>query len=78
VQILSPDGHNRRAADERIERVLAFVEEYQPLLKALAEREVNSAKLRSAIIEKTLTGLMWAALAGIGSLVWSALKGHSL
>ena len=41
-------------------------------IKAEAER----AQLRKAIIEKSLTGLVWMALCGIGVLIWSGFKDY--
>ena len=41
-------------------------------IKAEAER----AELRKAIIEKTLASLLWAAIVGVGILIWTGIKDH--
>ena len=41
-------------------------------LRAQAER----ATLRRAVIEKTLGGLIWSMLMGLGYAVWQAVKAH--
>lgn len=41
-------------------------------LRAQAER----ATLRRAVIEKTLGGLIWSMLMGLGYAIWQAVKAH--
>lgn len=40
------------------------------------QREAQSIKLRQAIIEKTLTGLIWAGLVGAGLIFTEWLQAH--
>lgn len=40
------------------------------------QREAQSIKLRQAIIEKTLTGLIWAGLVGVGLIFTEWLRAH--
>lgn len=40
------------------------------------QKEAQSIKLRQAIIEKTLSGLVWAAIAGLAILVGDYFKNH--
>ena len=40
------------------------------------QREAQSIKLRQAVIEKTLTGLIWAGLAGLGLIFAEWLRAH--
>jgi hypothetical protein len=40
------------------------------------EREAQSIAFRRAVIEKTLTGLLWAGIAGGGALVMAYLRAH--
>lgn len=40
------------------------------------QREAQSIRLRQAIIEKTLTGLIWAGVLGLGAVVLSWLESH--
>lgn len=42
------------------------------------QREAQSIELRKAIIEKTLGGLVWSAIVGIGYLIVDFLKNHGL
>ena len=40
------------------------------------EKEAQSIELRKAIIEKTLTALVWSSLGGLGLLVVDFFKNH--
>ena len=40
------------------------------------KREAQSIKLRQAVIEKTLAGLVWAAVVGLGYVALDYLKAH--
>lgn len=39
-------------------------------------KEAQSIQLRQAVIEKTLAGLIWAAVVGLGYLLLDYLKAH--
>lgn len=41
-------------------------------------REARREKLQQAIIEKSLTGLVWAAVVGLGYLFLDFLKNHGM
>jgi hypothetical protein len=45
-------------------------------VKLAIEKQEQSIKLRQAIIEKTLGGLVWAALAGLAYIVFDFAKNH--
>ena len=45
-------------------------------VKLAIHRQEQSIKLRQAIIEKTLGGLVWAALAGLAYIVFDFAKNH--
>jgi len=45
-------------------------------VKLAIEKQEQSIKLRQAIIEKTLGGLVWAGLAGLGYLLFDFAKNH--
>jgi hypothetical protein len=45
-------------------------------VKLAIEKQEQSIKLRQAIIEKTLGGLVWAALAGLAYLLFDFAKNH--
>lgn len=42
------------------------------------EAEARKIKFRDAVIEKTLSGLVWAGLVGLGYIVIDFLKSHGL
>lgn len=42
------------------------------------EAEARKIKFRDAVIEKTLSGLVWAGLVGFGYIVIDFLKSHGL
>ena len=45
-------------------------------VKLAIHKQEQSIKLRQAIIEKTLGGLVWAALAGLAYLIFDFAKNH--
>lgn len=45
-------------------------------LAVLMERESRRAARDQAIIEKTLAGLVWAAVVGLGLAIWEYLRNH--
>ena len=51
-------------------------EDEQRWVKMAIQREAESAALRKAIIEKTLGGLVWAALVALGYLVVDFFANH--
>jgi hypothetical protein len=51
-------------------------EEEARWVRLAIERQEQSIKLRQAIIEKTLGGLVWAALAGLAYIVFDFVKNH--
>jgi hypothetical protein len=51
-------------------------EEEARWVRLAIERQEQSIKLRQAIIEKTLGGLVWAALIGLGYLLFDFAKNH--
>jgi hypothetical protein len=79
-------GQDRRAPDsqdELVQKVIAAVKEQQHLtdeeaqwVRLAIKREAQSIALRQAIIEKTLTALVWAALIGLGIVLKEFLFNH--
>ena len=68
--------------DERKELMLEIAEvvrsasphlsaEEQHWVRMAIRREAQSVELRQAIIEKTLSSLLWSALAGLGYIVFN-------
>lgn len=53
-----------------------LTEEEHQWVRLAIQREGQSIKLRQAIIEKTLTGLIWAAIVGLGVILLDYLKAH--
>jgi len=49
--------------------------EHEYIRRALA-REARLEKLHMAIIEKTLTALLWSVLVGLAALLWQSFKDH--
>lgn len=45
-------------------------------VKLAIQKEAQSIKLRQAIIEKTLSGLVWAVIVGAGYLILDFFKNH--
>lgn len=55
-----------------------LTEEELQWVKLAIQREAQSFKLRQAIIEKTITGLIWMGLVGLGYMVLDFLRNHGL
>lgn len=53
-----------------------LTEEEVQYVKLAIQREAQSIELRKAIIEKTITGLIWLALLGIGGIFLEWAKAH--
>jgi hypothetical protein len=76
--------------EERKELILEIASALQPSLaaplsdeetrwvKMAIQKEAQSIELRKAIIEKTLSGLVWFAIVGIGYLFVDFLRNHGL
>jgi hypothetical protein len=76
--------------EERKELILEIASALQPVLlpplsddetrwvKMAIQKEAQSIELRKAIIEKTLSGLVWAAIVGIGYLIVDFLRNHGV
>lgn len=75
--------------DERnalIEDIAAAIKSTEPVLsqeeiqyvRMAIKREAQSIAFRDAIIEKSLTGLIWAAIVGLGYMIKEWLNSHGL
>lgn len=53
-------------------------EEEQRWVKMAIQKEAQSIELRKAVIEKTLTGLVWLFILGLGSMFlgWASQHGY--
>ena len=56
----------------------ALTEEEISYVRLAIKKESQSIKLREAIIEKTLTGLVWLGIVGLGTLIVSWLNSHGM
>ena len=56
----------------------ALTDEEHRWVKMAIQKEAQSIELRKAIIEKTITGLIWLCILGIGSvfLGWATQHGY--
>jgi len=62
--------------DLKLDNLIARGQKYDAFLDMLIDREKRRAELQQSIINKTLTGLIMAALIGLGSLAWAGLESH--
>ncbi len=63
-------------AVERAMRGYILSEEERTWVRLAIKREAQSISLRQAIIEKSLAGLVWAAIAGAGVVFYEYIKAH--
>lgn len=66
------------AAIKASEPAPVLSEDEQQWVRLAIKKEAQSIKLRQAVIEKTLAGLAWAGLAGLGYILLDFLKNHGL
>ena len=66
----------RRRDDERINRLVAFMDTYEDFLKLAMKDAQERSALRRSIIEKSLAGLVWATIVMIGYAAWDYIKAH--
>lgn len=82
VERRARDGINREMVASVVHAILEtqnpLTEEERQWVRLAIQREAQSIKLRQAVIEKTLGGLVWAALLGIGALLVSYLKSRGI
>ena len=57
-------------------RPASLSEDEQRWVRMAIQREAQSIRLRQAIIEKTLSGLIWAAFVAVGLLFIDFAKNH--
>lgn len=53
-----------------------LTDEERQWVRLAIQREAQSIKLRQAVIEKTLSGLIWAAIAGAGVMLADWVRMH--
>lgn len=59
-------------------RTNELTEEERQWVRLAIAAEARKIKFRDAVIEKTLVGLAWAVVVGIGYLLYDFLKNHGL
>ncbi len=64
------------AAIKASEPAPILTDEEQQWVRLAIQKEAQSIKLRQAVIEKTLSGLAWSALVGLGYVFIDFLKNH--
>lgn len=77
-------SHEERT--ELISDIVSAVRNSEPVLtsdeiqyvRMAIKREAQSIAFRNAIIEKSLTGLVWAAIIGLGYIIKEWLNTHGL
>lgn len=80
---MSPDERAQFVADvaaaiAAAETIPALTDEEQQWVRLAIQKEAQSIKLRQAVIEKTLAGLAWSALVGLGYVFLDFLKNHGI
>lgn len=55
---------------------VGLTEEEQRWVRQAIQSQAQSIALRRAVIEKTLSGLVWATIIGFGALILDFLRGH--
>lgn len=75
---MSPEDRAILIADitNAIKGASALTEEEHRWVKMAIQKEAQAIDLRKAIIEKTLTGLVWMCLVGLGSAIVSLATQH--
>lgn len=63
------DVDRKSDIDLKLDKLVAFATKYESLLVLLTEREQRRKARWDAIIDKTLTGLIWAGIVFIGVAV---------
>lgn len=58
---------------EELDKIHASHHKY---IDVLIEREEQRIAFRQAIIEKTLSSLLWSVMAGTGVLLWQGFMSH--
>ena len=82
---ISPEQQRADEKQELVRSLMAAIEarsppvlteEEQQWVRLAIQKEAQSIKLRQAVIEKTLSGLVWSALIGLGYLIADFFKNH--
>ena len=63
--------------DKKIDRMVAFMDKTERFIDVLIEREKSKQTVRRAIIDKSLTALIWGVIVGLSVLVVSGIRSES-
>ncbi len=77
---MTPEDRNEliTAITSAIKSSSQLTEEEQEWVRMAIQREAQSIALRRAIIEKSLSGLVWSAIVGCGYIFLDFLKNHGV
>jgi len=75
---MSPEERNEFIAELmlQIKSINSLTDEEQRWVRMAIEKEAQSIALRKAIIEKTLTSLIWMLVVGVGYVLLDFAKQH--
>lgn len=60
--------------EKKIDRMIAFMDKTERFIDVLIDREKSREEVRRAIIDKSITALVWGAFVGLGLLLASGLR----
>ena len=79
---MSPEERSQLIAEIAVaignSRTNELTEEERQWVRLAIAAEARKIKFRDAVIEKTLVGLAWALVVGIGYLLYDFLRNHGL
>ena len=79
---MSPEGRAQLIADItsalKTAQTQELTEEERQWVRLAIEAEARKIRFRDAVIEKSLTSLVWSAILGIGYILVDFLKNHGL
>ena len=75
---MSPEDRKELITElmDQLKTVNSLTDDEQRWVRMAIEKEAQSIALRKAIIEKTITSLIWMLLAGIGYVFLDFLREH--
>lgn len=65
------DARWKSDMDKKVDRLLRFANTYEEYLKLCLERELDSKKIRRAVIEKSLAGAIWVMASVVAIALWN-------
>ena len=70
------DDPRLHVIEEKLERLVTFAETYEEFLRLAVIAEKARHELRSAVIQKSFLGMVWAGLVVLGLSLWDYIKAH--